>query len=180
MVSNLPSTESRKARCRTLPSPGEHAALLYYPQLTGGVLRVLWNAICVYAARFAPTFGIKHLLYRAVGARVSPYAAIGLGVTFDILFPQDITIEADATVGYNTTILAHEFVRHEWRRGPVLICKDATIGANCTLLPGVVIGAGATVSAMSLVNRDVPAGAFVGGVPIRLLGASETARCVAE
>ncbi|MCS7087780.1 MAG: hypothetical protein NZL91_03670 [Thermoflexales bacterium] len=52
------------------------------------------------------------------------------------------------------------------------IRRGATIGANCTILPGVVIGEGAVVSAMSLVNRDVPAGAFVGGVPIRLLRAS--------
>jgi acetyltransferase-like isoleucine patch superfamily enzyme len=33
----------------------------------------------------------------------------------------------------------------------------------------VVVGAGATVSAMSLVNRDVPPGAFVGGIPIKRL-----------
>src|SRR5947207_1304532 len=123
----LPTTESRKARCRTFASLGDHASLWYYPSVTGGVVRVLRNAICIYAARFAPTFGLKHLLYRTVGARVSPYAAIGLGVTFDIFFPQDITVETDATVGYNTTILAHEFMRREWRRGPVLIGKDATI-----------------------------------------------------
>jgi acetyltransferase-like isoleucine patch superfamily enzyme len=60
-------------------------------------------------------------------------------------------------------------MRYEWRRGPVVIERDVTIGANTTILPGVVIGAGATVSAMSLVNCDVPPGALVGGVPIRLI-----------
>ncbi len=169
MSIELPTTESRKARCQTFPSSGEHAALIYFGSVTGGVWRVLWNALCIYAARFAPTFAIKTRLYHAAGAHVHRAAAVGLAVTLDIFFPQDITIEEDATVGYNTTILAHEFMRHEWRRGPVVICKDATIGANCTILPGVVIGAGATVSAMSLVNRDIPAGAFVGGVPVRLL-----------
>jgi acetyltransferase-like isoleucine patch superfamily enzyme len=144
--------------------------LWYFAPLTGGVLRVLWNALCIYAARFAPTFKLKYWLYRAVGAHVDAHAAVGLGVTLDIFFPQDISIGPDATVGYNTTILAHEFMRYEWRRGPVVIERDVTIGANCTILPGVVIGAGATISAMSLVNRDVPPGVFVGGVPIRLLG----------
>jgi acetyltransferase-like isoleucine patch superfamily enzyme len=166
----LPSTASRKARCQVFPSDGEHAALWYYTRVTGGVFRVLRNAIGIYAARFMPTFGLKYTLYRMVGAQVSRYAAVGLGVTLDIFFPQYITIEADTTIGYNTTILAHEFMRREWRRGPVLICRDATVGANCTILPGVVIGENAVVSAMSLVNRDVPPGAFVGGVPIRLLG----------
>ena len=165
----LPPTESRKARCQTFPSLGERASLWYFPRLTGGKLRVLRNAVCIYAARFAPSFRIKHALYRLIGAQVSPHAVLAVGVTLDLFFPQDITIEDDVTVGFNTIILAHEFMRYEWRRGPVHICRDATIGANCTILPGVVVGAGAIVSAMSLVNRDVPPGAFVGGVPIRLL-----------
>ncbi len=165
----LPPTATRKARCQTYQSAGEHASLWYYPRVTGGVLRVTRNAICIYIARFAPSFGLKTMLYRLVGAHVSRHAAVGLGVTFDIFFPQLITIEEDATIGYNTTVLAHEFMRHEWRRGPVRICRDATVGANCTILPGIVIGENATVSAMSLVNRDVPPGTFVGGVPIRLL-----------
>ncbi len=168
-ISGLPTTDSRKERCRIQTSPGTHTSLIYYRNVTGGLLRVIWNAFFIYAARFAPTFLIKRICYRAVGAKIGRYAAVGLGVTLDIFFPQDITIEDDVIVGYNTTILAHEFMRYEWRRGPVKICRDSTIGANCTILPGVVIGAGATVSAMSLVNRDVPSGAFVGGVPIRLL-----------
>jgi acetyltransferase-like isoleucine patch superfamily enzyme len=90
-------------------------------------------------------------------------------VMVDIFFPQDITLGENCIIGYNSVILCHEFLRTEWRRGPVVVGPDVTIGANTTILPGVVIGAGATVSAMSLVNRDVPPGALVGGVPIRLL-----------
>jgi acetyltransferase-like isoleucine patch superfamily enzyme len=90
-------------------------------------------------------------------------------VMLDIFFPQDITIGEDTIIGYHSTILCHEFLRHEWRRGPVVIGRDVMIGANTTVLPGVVIGDGATISAGSLVNRDVPAGAIVGGVPIRLI-----------
>ncbi|MFN3705597.1 MAG: acyltransferase [Thermoflexales bacterium] len=173
-MESLPPTALRKARCREFTSLGERAALWYFPHLAGGLPRVLFNAICIYAARVAPTFAIKRALLRLTGARIAPHAAIGLGVTLDIFFPQDITIEDDATVGYNTVILAHEFTRRMWRRGPVRICRDATIGANCTILPGVVIGEGAVVSAMSLVNRDVPPGVFVGGVPIRLLRKAES------
>ncbi len=168
-AASLPSTDSRKERCRTFDAPGDRAALWYFPELAGGRLRVLRNAIFIYAARFAPAFAVKYACYRAVGAHVARHAVVGLGVTLDIFFPQDITIEDDATVGFDTTILAHEFLRHEWRRGPVRICRDAVVGANCTLLPGVVVGEGAVVSAMSLVNRDVPPGAFVGGVPIKFI-----------
>jgi len=53
----------------------------------------------------------------------------------------------------------------------VVIGRDVTIGAKSTILPGVVIGDGAVVSAMSLVNKDVPPDTLVGGVPIRVLGA---------
>ena len=43
---------------------------------------------------------------------------------------------------------------------------EVMIGANTTILPGVTIGDGAIVSASTLVYRDVPAGAFVGGNPM--------------
>ena len=49
----------------------------------------------------------------------------------------------------------------------VEIEDEVTIGANTTVLPGVRIGKGATVSACSLVNKDVAPGSFVGGIPIR-------------
>ena len=53
---------------------------------------------------------------------------------------------------------------------PVLIRKGAKIGANATLLPGIVIGAGSLVGAGSVVTRDVPDDAVVRGNPARLAG----------
>ncbi len=51
-------------------------------------------------------------------------------------------------------------------KGP-LIKKGAKIGANSTLLPGVVIGENALVGAGSVVTKDVPDNAVVVGNPAR-------------
>ncbi|MEI8309032.1 MAG: acyltransferase [Chloroflexales bacterium] len=166
----LGTSAARKARLRIGPSPGPHNALWYWPQLTGGYLRVAYNAIFIQVARYVPFIPLKNAIYRALGTRIGRHTSVALMVMLDIFFPHDVTIGDDCVIGYNSTILCHEFTRGEWRRGPVTIGHGVTIGANCTILPGVVIGDGATISAMSLVNRDVPPGAFVGGVPIRRIG----------
>ncbi len=169
MCSEVGDRSGRKARLRSAPSPGPHNTLWYFPLVTGGYLPVIRNAALIYLARYVPLPDLKNMLYRHLGMRVGQHATVGLMVMMDIFFPQDITLEENCIIGYNTVILCHEFMRYEWRRGPVHIGRDATIGANCTILPGVSVGAGATVSAMSLVNRDVPPGALAGGVPLRVL-----------
>jgi acetyltransferase-like isoleucine patch superfamily enzyme len=52
--------------------------------------------------------------------------------------------------------------------GPI-IRRGAKIGANATLLPGVVVGENALVGAGAVVVRDVPAGAVVVGNPARMV-----------
>lgn len=52
---------------------------------------------------------------------------------------------------------------------PVVIGRDATLGAGATVLRGVEVGHGARVQARGVVTRDVPAGTTVGGVPARIV-----------
>lgn len=127
--------------------------------------RVVRNFLVIYACRYLPSLSWKIVLYRSLGVRVGEHVSAGLGATLDIFYPELITIGDNTILGYNSVILAHEFLRHELRTGPVVIGRDVVIGTYTTVLPGVVIGDGATVSAQSLVTRDVPAGAVVGGVP---------------
>lgn len=51
-----------------------------------------------------------------------------------------------------------------------LVKKGATLGANCTIVCGVTIGAYAFVGAGAVVNKDVPAYALTVGVPAKQIG----------
>lgn len=91
-----------------------------------------------------------------------------------MFFPERITIGENSIIGYNTTILAHEYLIKEYRLGDVVIGDHVLIGANTTILPGVTIGDGAVVAAGSVVHKDVAAGTFVGGNPLRELRSAST------
>jgi UDP-2-acetamido-3-amino-2,3-dideoxy-glucuronate N-acetyltransferase len=51
-----------------------------------------------------------------------------------------------------------------------VVKRGATLGANCTIVCGVVIGEHAFVGAGTVINRDVPAFALMVGVPGRQIG----------
>jgi len=118
-------------------------------------------------ARISPSLSLKLWLYRMMGIRVGSNVSIALEVTMDVLFPQLIEIGDNTIIGFNTTILCHEFLIKEYVTGPVVIGRDVMVGANTTILPGIKIANGSVVSAHSLVNSDVEG--FVGGVPARPL-----------
>lgn len=60
--------------------------------------------------------------------------------------------------------------------GPIRIEDNCFIGVNAVILPGVRIGPNSIVAAGAVVNRDVPPGTVVGGVPARVLGSLEDYR----
>lgn len=134
--------------------------------------KVIRNFLVIWFCRYCPSLRLKNLLYRSIGMKVGRGVAAGLCATFDVFFPEMITIEDHVILGYNSVVLCHEFLAGCYRTGPVKIGARAMIGANSTILAGVEIGEGAVVSAMSLVNKDVPPGSFAGGVPARVIEGS--------
>lgn len=54
-------------------------------------------------------------------------------------------------------------------KGDVVIGNDVWIGTQCVILSGVTIGDGAVIAANSVVTKDVPPYAIVGGTPAKVL-----------
>ena len=146
--------------------PGPKNSLYYWTSYVNP-LRVCFNFAVIYMCRFLPSLRLKNVLYRMVGIKIGKDVSVGLMVMFDVFFPQLITVGDNSIIGYNTTILAHEYMIREWAIGNVVIGQDVLIGANTTVLAGVSVGDGATVSAHSLINHDVKPATFVGGVPAK-------------
>ncbi|MCC7196487.1 MAG: N-acetyltransferase [Gemmatimonadaceae bacterium] len=89
-----------------------------------------------------------------------------------------VTIEDEVFVGHNVSFINDKYPRatnpdgslqteKDWKVVPTLVKRRASIGSGCTIVCGVTIGEGAVVGAGSVVNRDVPPGARVAGVPAR-------------
>ncbi|MCQ4087739.1 DapH/DapD/GlmU-related protein [Saccharibacillus sp. JS10] len=128
------------------------------------------NFVFIQIARYCPILEMKNWIYRhMLRMKVGPDTAFGLMVMVDVFFPEKISIGRNTVIGYNTTILAHEYLIREYRLGNVVIGDEVMIGANTTILPGVTIGDGAVVAAGSVVYRDVEPGTFVGGNPLRVI-----------
>jgi len=125
----------------------------------------------MWLARRSSSMETKAKLYRKMGASIGNQVSFGLEATLDIFWPELITIGDDSIVGYDVTILCHEFLIREYRVGPVRIGKRVVIGANATILPGVSIADDSVVAAGALVNRDVDG--FVAGVPARAVHRKE-------
>nr|WP_240464051.1 acyltransferase [Paenibacillus apiarius] len=130
----------------------------------------MWNFICIQLARYCPSLRVKLWIYRRLlRMKVGQHTAFGLMAMVDVFFPERIEIGDNTVIGYNSTILAHEYLIHEYRLGAVRIGSNVMIGANSTILPGVTIGDGAVVAAGTVVHKDVLPGHMVGGNPMQVI-----------
>jgi len=105
---------------------------------------------------------------------VEHHVEIGNGVRIhtQVFIPEFSVLEDGCWIGPNVVLTNAKYPLSPGVKdslvGPV-IRRNAKIGANATLLPGVVIGEGALVGAGAVVVRDVPPGAVVVGNPARVI-----------
>lgn len=93
-----------------------------------------------------------------------------------------VTLEDDVFVGPNATFTNDLFPRS--RQYPksfarTVVRTGASIGANATLLAGIVVGRNSMIGAGAVVTKDVPPNAIVAGNPARIRGYVDTPRPLA-
>lgn len=91
----------------------------------------------------------------------------------DILIGDNCLISQHVTIVCTNHMCAKKLLinQQQWTsdRNYVLIEDDVWVGANSVILPGVTIHKGAVVAAGSIVTKDVPEYAIVGGNPAKIL-----------
>ena len=87
-----------------------------------------------------------------------------------------ITIENDVFIGPNVTFTNDKMPRskvYPESFAKTVIKSGASIGANATILPGLVLGKNSMIGAGSVVTKDVPDNAVVVGNPAKIIRYSE-------
>jgi galactoside O-acetyltransferase len=147
-------------------------------------------------------FGAEHVTLGA-NVRVDAYAIITagpgavrigdnvhIGAATHLFGTAGITIEDFANISSRVSLfstnddyteghLTNPMVPDELRKvtaEPVTIGRHAIVGCGAIVLPGVVVGEGAAVGALSLVKRDVDPFTVVAGTPARQVGVRDRAR----
>ncbi len=128
---------------------GSHIRIDDFTILSGNIEFYDYIHIAVYTSLFAGNSKIILDSYSGISSRTAIYA------------------ESD---DYSGEFMTNPMVPEKYRRiqsGEVMIGKHVVIGTGSTILPGVSVGEGASVGAMSLINHNIEPWTINVGIPCR-------------
>lgn len=149
-------------------------------------LRIGLSWVVQTAAKIVPSPSIAVALQRLRGVKIGTDVYIGQGVIFDEIYPMEITIGDNVSIGMRSMIFAHsnptrsvELKTRFYPRivKPVTIKSGAWIAPGSIVLAGVTLGENCVVSAGSVVAADIPPYTVAAGNParpVRRLGSEES------
>ena len=146
------------------------------------------TAIIDEGAEIGADSRIWHWVHICGGARIGAGCSLGQNVFVgnDVVIGNNVNIQNNVSVYDRVTLEDDVFCgpsmvftnvynprsaiprKDEYR--PTLVKKGATLGANCTIICGVTIGAYAFIGAGAVITKDVPDFALMAGVPARQIG----------
>ena len=110
--------------------------------------------------------GVNVLTYNdEAKLKIGNYCSIAPNVTF--ILSADHYVDHISTFPFKVKVLGEKL--EGVSKGNIVVQDDVWIGYGTTVLSGVTIGQGAVIAAGSVVTKDVPAYAIVGGVPAKII-----------
>lgn len=131
---------------------------------------------------------VWHFVHVCSGAKIGERCSLGQNVFIGnkVLIGNDVKIQNNVSVYDNVTLEdgvfcgpsmvftnvynPRSFVERKDEYRNTLVKTGATLGANCTIVCGVTVGAYSFVGAGAVINRDVPDFALMVGVPAKQVG----------
>jgi UDP-2-acetamido-3-amino-2,3-dideoxy-glucuronate N-acetyltransferase len=146
------------------------------------------SAIIDEGAQIGDNSRIWHFVHVCSGASIGKGCSLGQNVFVGnkVVIGDDVKIQNNVSVYDNVTIENGVFcgpsmvftnvynprslIERKYEYRSTLVRHGATLGANCTIVCGITIGAFAFVGAGAVVNKDVPDYALIVGVPGKQIG----------
>lgn len=146
------------------------------------------SAIVDEGAQIGEDSRVWHFVHVCAGARIGKGVSLGQNafvgnkvvigdyckVQNNVSVYDNVTLEEGVFCGpsmvFTNVYNPRSLIERKDQYRNTLVKKGATLGANCTIVCGVVIGEYAFVGAGAVINKHVPAYALMVGVPARQIG----------